>query len=427
MTNFEQLATISNAFTANTVDVFDWDFNDGTTTSGPLVTHTFLSHGNKFVNLTATSNNGCVHDTTIMVDIKPLPTANFNTTTICENTPPTTFGDLSSTLPGYGLIDDWTWDFGNGAMAFTQSTSHNYGAAGVYNATLTVSTTDGCTSSFTAPVTVLEKPTAMFMAPVTQICSPDTINFVDQSFTANGTIDQWRWDFFNGGGSIDQNPTAYYTAPGPNPDLYNVELIVRNNFGCYDTVEYADYVEIFPTPEAEFEVDPFELLITETEAFFTNTSVNAHTYNWSFGDGSPDMSTIDPTHTYPNTEAGTYQIVLDAWNFGGMCHDADTALIDVVDIIIFHVPNIFTPDGDDYNEMWHPIFYSGYDPYDFHLLVFNRYGEIVWESFDATAGWNGHYGNGGLVEDGVYIWTLDFKETMSDKRHKHNGHVTVLK
>jgi gliding motility-associated-like protein len=102
-------------------------------------------------------------------------------------------------------------------------------------------------------------------------------------------------------------------------------------------------------------------------------------------------------------------------------------LVNVEDVIIFYAPNIFTPDGDDYNETWKPIFFSGHDPFDFHLLIYNRYGEVIWESYNPDAGWGGHYGSGGLVDDGVYIWSLDFKETMSDKRHQHTGHVTVLK
>ncbi|MCJ8272315.1 MAG: gliding motility-associated C-terminal domain-containing protein, partial [Psychrosphaera sp.] len=70
---------------------------------------------------------------------------------------------------------------------------------------------------------------------------------------------------------------------------------------------------------------------------------------------------------------------------------------------------------------------SWFDPYDFHLMIFNRWGEIIFESYDATVGWDGTYGDQGLVNDGVYIWSIDFKELSSDKRHKYNGHVTVLK
>ena len=61
------------------------------------------------------------------------------------------------------------------------------------------------------------------------------------------------------------------------------------------------------------------------------------------------------------------------------------------------------------------------------MTVFNRWGEIMFESHNALNGWNGTYGDQGLVDEGVFIWQLEFKETMSDKRHTHRGHVTVLK
>src|SRR5690606_6222786 len=111
----------------------------------------------------------------------------------------------------------------------------------------------------------------------------------------------------------------------------------------------------------------------------------------------------------------------------GACVDQISATIYVQDILIYYVPNTFTPDGNNINNTFKPICTSGYDYYDYHLTVFNRWGEIVFEAFNADYGWNGHYGDGGLVEDGVYIWQIEFGETMSDKRNKQRGHVTVLK
>ena len=72
-------------------------------------------------------------------------------------------------------------------------------------------------------------------------------------------------------------------------------------------------------------------------------------------------------------------------------------------------------------------FSQHFDPFDFHLMIFNRWGELIFESYNAEIGWDGTYSDQGLVQDGVYVWNIDFKETMSDKRHTHYGHVTVLK
>ena len=70
---------------------------------------------------------------------------------------------------------------------------------------------------------------------------------------------------------------------------------------------------------------------------------------------------------------------------------------------------------------------SGFDPYNYHLMIFNRWGELIFESYNAAVGWNGTYADNGLVVDEVYVWKIEFKETMSDKMHKLVGHVTVLK
>lgn len=107
--------------------------------------------------------------------------------------------------------------------------------------------------------------------------------------------------------------------------------------------------------------------------------------------------------------------------------DSAQQFITFNDVLIFYVTNVFNPDGDDYNEYFQPVFTAGYDPYDFHLSIFNRWGELIFESYDASKGWNGQYGDGGLVQDGVYVWKINFKESMTDKMHEAIGYLSVLK
>jgi gliding motility-associated-like protein len=131
---------------------------------------------------------------------------------------------------------------------------------------------------------------------------------------------------------------------------------------------------------------------------------------------------------FPNEEPGTYVVELIAISPLG-CADTTTRAIVVQEELIFYIPNTFTPDGDDFNEYFQAIFTSGYDPYDFNLYIFNRWGEIIWESHDASIGWDGTYGvdRSELVQDGTYTWKIDFKTTMSDERIEVVGHVNVVK
>ena len=108
------------------------------------------------------------------------------------------------------------------------------------------------------------------------------------------------------------------------------------------------------------------------------------------------------------------------------CSDTAWYTVSVVEEVIYYVPNTFTPDGDNYNEYFKAVFTSGFDPYDFTLLLFNRWGEIIWESHDASVGWDGTYG-GQLVQDGTYTWKIEFKTSANDERIMIHGHVNVIK
>ncbi|MEX1001282.1 MAG: gliding motility-associated C-terminal domain-containing protein, partial [Crocinitomicaceae bacterium] len=159
-----------------------------------------------------------------------------------------------------------------------------------------------------------------------------------------------------------------------------------------------------------------------------NTSIDAVTYEWDFGDNTPGSTEFEPTHFFPDWVDGeaNFNVTLVAYNELG-CPDTANHVITVEDILIFYVPNVFTPDGDNINNTFFPVFTAGFDYYDYHLMIFNRWGEVVFESYNSDVGWDGTYGDGGLVQDGVYIWQIKFGETGTDKKRTVRGHVTVLK
>jgi gliding motility-associated-like protein len=405
---------------------WNWDLGDGNTGAGATANYTYANAGTYNINMVVTSANGCSANITYPVNINAQPIPDFTASDVCINTPPTVFTDLS-TVPG-GSITSWNWDFGDATTATGQGTTHTYANDGVFVAELLVTSAFGCVDSIAKNVNVYEKPTASFFSDKNAICSPDRITFTDNSMSGAATLTNWQWNFFGGAGSNSGSQVVIdYTNNGSAPVNYDVEMIVTNNFGCMDTTLYLSYITVYPTPEARFTANPNPLTIMESETQFNNGSINSDQWAWNFGDGSTGSIVENPNHVYPQDVPGEYTVQLVAYNFGQMCSDTAYLVVDVQDVIIFYVPNIFTPDGDLFNETWKPIFFSGYDPFDFHLMIFNRWGEIIWESYDANAGWNGHYGDGGLVDDATFIWQLDFKETMSDKRHTHRGHVTVLK
>lgn len=419
-------ASFSDLSTIDAPEILDtrvWDFGDGGTDTGIDPTHDYLASGIYDIKLTTTSANGCSDEITIPIEVNDNPTANFSTTEICVNGGSNIFTDLSSSTDG--TINEWSWNFDDGTTSFIAEPTKNFAASGTYNVTLTVSSTNDCENSITLPITVFEKPTANFSSSASSICSPDCIDFIDLSSSPTAGLSSWNWTVENGSTSASQNPNICFDLVIAD-EVYDVTLIVENTFGCKDTNSIANMISVNATPLADFSFDNTNLDILHSSVDFTNLSQNSHSFIWDFGDEIGTSSSSDPTYTY-NGQAGTYEITLEAKSSNGLCSSFAKKLLTINDLILYFIPNTFTPDGDSFNETFKPIFHSGYDPYDFHFVIYNRWGETVFESFDASAGWDGTYGNQDITTDGTYIWQLDFKETMTDRRQTDNGFVTILR
>ncbi|MFT4600260.1 MAG: gliding motility-associated-like protein [Arenicella sp.] len=252
-------------------------------------------------------------------------------------------------------------------------------------------------------------------------CGPYTVNFTANANTDGGGIQSWDWAFGDGGIGNQQNPSHFYNTSG----LYSVGLTVTTVEGCVETISSVDWVQVYDMPVAAFTCSPQNLTTDNAFVTFTDLSINANSWNWSFGSTQGASILQHPNYTYPSS-AGNYIASLQVVSADG-CVDTTQKQIIVEDALIFYVPNAFTPDGDVYNEGFTPQFTSGIDPYDFHMTIYNRWGEIIFETYNKDLGWNGAYGDGGLVEDGTYVWQFEFKVISTDKKYKHHGHVTVLK
>ena len=134
----------------------------------------------------------------------------------------------------------------------------------------------------------------------------------------------------------------------------------------------------------------------------------------------------NPTHYYTNIQGGII-ITLTATSALG-CIDETTYVINYQEETIFYVPNSFTPDQDEFNQTWGPVFTQGFDPYNFDLYLFNRWGELIWESHDATAQWDGSYGAKALhCPDGIFTWKIVYKPKETDEKKVITGYVNLIR
>jgi gliding motility-associated-like protein len=184
---------------------------------------------------------------------------------------------------------------------------------------------------------------------------------------------------------------------------------------------------VVPSPVADFAINTNPVDVLNPVVEITNTSTGATAYTWNFGDGSENSYTTNPIHTIETAEAGVYLITLIAENLSG-CLDTTYQYVSIEESLIYFVPNTFTPDGDQFNQTFKPIFSSGFDPYNFTFLVYDRWGELIFESHDVEIGWNGTYGNQiDKVQDGVYVWKIAFKLKQNDGIQELKGHVNLVR
>ena len=303
---------------------------------------------------------------------------------------------------------------GSGNIASFQSASVNQIENGLITVTPLLGMCVGNPETF--ELSVIAAPDVSFEGDVLEGCEVHGVNFTNLS---SGTGDCF-WDFGNGLTSSDCGPVYVEYNSG----IFDVSLSIEQD-GCESTLLLQDYITVYQNPIAAFSATPNTISPFDSDVQFYNTSSNSDTYMWDFGDGSFDTIVESPMHLYTD-ENGDIVVTLWAYNSEFGCADSATLIIGQSEELIYYVPNSFTPDGDTYNEVFQPVFTEGYDPFDFHMVIFNRWGEIVFESFDANGGWNGHY-MGKLVQDGTYTWKIDFKETMSDKRHSIIGHVNIIR
>ncbi len=315
------------------------------------------------------------------------------------------------TINGTGAAT-YVWDNGvTNAVPFVPQSTATYTVVGT--------DANGCIDDDQITVTVENLPLVNFVADVLQGCVPTMVTFENQS---TGNIASCLWEFGDGNSStmcgVTQN---YYDQSG----YFDVTLTLTTVNGCVNDLTLQDYIYIEDNPIASFNVSSQTLLSLDTDVAFYNTSSGAVDYVWDFGDNSP-LSTIEsPTHEYPQEQSGSYAITLYAFSPLG-CSDTVVNYIKVTDAIIYYIPNTFTPDNDEFNQHFQPIFTAGFDPYDFNMKIYNRWGEIIFESNDASVGWDGTYG-GKIVQDGTYSWKIEFKTLSTDERIMITGHVNIIR
>jgi len=286
----------------NSPTEWQWNFGDGSTSKEKNPLHVFSGEGTYSVTLVATNGDGSSGIKSMSIKVNRVPTppvANFIANKTEGTTPLTVkFTDTSTNSP-----TGWKWNFGDDQTSTVQNPEHTLRNVGVYTVTLVASNGDGSSSAKSMNITVNRLPTppdANFTAKQT---GPFTVQFNDMSLNE---ILERTWTFGDGSTSADANPTHAYANAG----IYTVNLTVSNADGTDAANKTIAVTGTTALPKASFTAVPTFGRIPLTVKF-TNTSVNATSVKWNFGDGAASTY-ANPSHTYRTR--GYYTVKLTAIN-----------------------------------------------------------------------------------------------------------------
>ncbi|RYM33513.1 T9SS type B sorting domain-containing protein [Brumimicrobium glaciale] len=351
----------------------------------------------------------CFTTDQVQVTINPLPIVDAGIDyTVCD-------GD-QTTLSGSGA-DNYVWD--NGVVdnvPFTPS-------LGLLTYTVVGTSVFGCVNTDQVDVEVIISPDISFTANRTIGCAPQEINLFS---TSPGIGNQCVYTI-NGGQQISGcNVNPIFTEAG----CFDVNLQVELTNGCTDNLTVTDYICIDDYPIADFTVNPEELTNIYNIADFTNETIGATDYEWNFGDGDFSNS-INPTHEYSVDEINRkfiFDVELVATSNLG-CKDTFNLDLPFFEELIYFIPNTFTPDGNQYNESFKPQFTSGFEPLEYKLQIYNRWGELIFESNNPAYGWDGSYGSSQTIyaPEGTYLYKIYYKKIRDGENVEIVGSVNLLR
>jgi gliding motility-associated-like protein len=406
-------------FTQNSLNANSsyWDFGDPTTTSDisnlTSPAWTYPDSGTYTVTLIINKGTLCADTNTSTFHIKPLLAPSFAT-------PPgeCIYSNSFDFVPGGAFMGNgvFNWNFGPHASPTSafQPTINNviFDSVGSYPVTFTINE-NGCTESYTTNVVVYPKPDANFGLTTNVACLLNPVFFVDSSIADTPLL--YNWNFANGLTSTLQNPSTVYDSVG----IYNVNLIIETQHGCKDTIVLPNPLTVFPSPIAGFNITPADTSIFYPDISMTDQSQFAIDCTVYWGDGT-SSSNCDSLHRY--THPGTYTIMQDVVNAAG-CHDTAYSQVVIRPEYLFWLPNAFTPNNDGLNDGFKPKL-IGVHRYEF--LIFNRWGEKIFETTNFEEGWNGCY-QSKLCEQDVYVYKISFLDDIQKAEHYFIGSVTLVR
>jgi len=389
-------------------EMYTWDLGDGTLQMTPNnhISHTYhfdyeeihLRTDTVFhIQLSVETSFGCIDSLSESINIYPTPEADFFVNPLEQD-----FPDTQIELINLSSSGSWSyhWDFGDGNTdSRKEPEQHSYLDWGLYDVKLTTFS-PFCRDSIIKQIQITPPPPKADFQPDTSGCPPLDVSFRNQSQYA----DTYIWDFDDGSFSTEASPTHRFWESR----AHRVKLVAHGLAGT-DTAQ--QIILVYPRPKALFEAYPREAKNLKQVFKFLNNSINGDRYQWDFGDGNTSKDE-NPAHVYK--EPGIFTVSLYVWSDKN-CPDT-LVLEKLINVMEGEgstaFPNAFVwngtgPSGGNWGEnaidntIFHPHMENAVD---LRMLIYTRWGEMIWETNSVYIGWDGYLLSGELVEPGVYVY-----------------------
>jgi gliding motility-associated-like protein len=408
------------SITSGSITVWKWDFNnDGTidaTTQNPL--NTFTTGGNFNTKLTTVSNLNCIDSVVKPATVYFNPVANFTTSSVCLGNA-VQFTDASTNQTGN--ITVWDWDFTSDGTIdnLSQNTTNSYATEGLFLVTLQVQNSFGCMNVIKKPVRVNPTPAVSINVTHRAGCEGDMcVGMINNTSISGGSVANWHWNFGDGTSS-NQNAPAHCFHEG----TYTVSLTAVSDSGCAATLQLPGSILVYPKPTADFYFTNTDLDVIDAGTGVVSSAHGATNYVYFISDGTHIVGQANFQHTFTNENPQTYTVIQFVSNSFG-CKDTIVKMIEVKSGFTFYIPNAFSPNGDGTNDVFKG---TGIGIKTFTLMIYDRWGNLVFTSNDLERGWDGTFNGGDKVSlQDVFVWKVELRDE-TNKEHDYKGTVSLIK
>jgi gliding motility-associated-like protein len=379
--------TDNSSIKTGNIPQYNFDLGDGTNSSLSAITHNYASVGSYFVKLVIKSDQGCPDSLSKQVYVNPMPTAGFSINLNPQNLIGNNFIFTStSTIPSGNL--SYSWDFGDGDTSSQTNPSHSYTKTGRYAVKMIVASDYGCTDTF-VDTAIIRFPNIKISFTYQNACVGVPVLFTNTSTVSPpDSFLNFLWDFGDGNTIVRKHPTHIYFTTGK----YIVSLVVLTAFGNKDTL--IDSIEVFPTPTIDITAVPDSILISGTSVTLNANGIFDQLLWWDNSTGqSVDVNS-----------SGKYWVTA---SFTSGCKNSDTIWIVDCEKKEIEIVNVFTPNGDGYNDYFVVKDIKNYQPVK--LAIYNRWGDELYSSSDYQNKWDGTY-KGKKLPEGTYYYVIETKD-----------------